>query len=269
MIAVLITTPDYAGLNIKEKLAGLLELSENGKYAGYPVLESKNMRIYTTDERCVYLENIDKEIKADLYIIPTTHRSGAGRNSLSCHTQGNWADADLGGKPRNLSYAPAFYLKKAFNELARQKEKMQLDYEVTLECTHHGPQIESPTIFLEIGSSEEQWKDDDAGKAIANVVLELINFKPEEWKSAIGIGGLHYCNTFNKIMQRTDIALGHICPKYMLEKVDREMIMQAIEKTVPKPGFALLDWKGLGRNKEKIKEILGGLDFPYQRTDRL
>jgi len=201
-IAIIITTPEFAGLNIKNNLLQLCAFSKTGEnYAKYSVLQKDDgnniVKLYTTDERCVYMENLQDKIDADLFIIPTTHKSESGKKTLSCHTQGNWAKAELGGIPKNLSIVPAFFLKKAFNELIAVQKEMQIDYEPTLECTHHGPQIEAMTIFIEIGSSEKEWKDKAAGKAIATVILRLLEFNPEEekWKPAIGIGGPHYCNT--------------------------------------------------------------------------
>ena len=31
-------------------------------------------------------------------------------------------------------------------------------YKLTLECTHHGPLIEKPCVFIEIGSTETEWE---------------------------------------------------------------------------------------------------------------
>ncbi|XP_018723051.2 D-aminoacyl-tRNA deacylase-like [Eucalyptus grandis] len=43
------------------------------------------------------------------------------------------------------------------------------EFEVTLEATHHGPEISSPAMFIEIGSTEEYWERQDAAQAIALV----------------------------------------------------------------------------------------------------
>ena len=116
-IAIIITTPDFAGMNIKECLLKDIDFEETReKYDGYPVLKHGDVMLYTTDKQCVHMERIDEDIDSDMFIVPTTHRSEAGTNSLSCHTQGNWDKADLGGIPRNLSLAPAFYLKKAYSD---------------------------------------------------------------------------------------------------------------------------------------------------------
>lgn len=271
-IAIIITTPDYAGQNIKENLLELLNFSKtDDKFDNYPIFKRNDVKLYTTDEKCTFIENLQDKIDANLFIIPTTHRSETNKKTISCHTQGNWDKADLGGIQKNISYAPAFYLKKTYNELVTVQKEMELDFEPTLECTHHGPQLEAPTMFVEIGSTETEWKDKKVGMAIAKVIAKLLEFNPDnaKWKSSVGIGGPHYCSTFNKIMNRTDIAIGHICPKYMLESVEKNIIKQAIEKTVPKPDFLVLDWKGLGKFKEKIKNILKDIGMPYKRTDQI
>ncbi len=301
--AIIITTPDFAGLNIKERLLENYDFIElDKKFNDYNIFEykkSKDVKIYTTDKRCVYCENFDKKINSDLFmhkkakpfwhpkirdgqtshfsvecpsnfmIFPTTHRSEAGIRSLSCHTQGNWGKAELGGKDRTLGIAPAIYLKEFFKELNIQGK--DLNYDVTLETTHHGPEISKPAVFLEIGTSERQWKDKKAALAIAETIMGVITKKYNEkyYKSCILLGGGHYNQTANKLMLNTEFAVGHICPKYALEDLDEEMLKQAIEKTTPKPELVILDWKGLGQYKQKIINLLEKMDLKYERYQRL
>jgi len=85
-------------------------------------------------------------------------------------------------------------------------------------------------MFIEIGSSEKQWPDKQAGEIIAKTIMSIIPKKPKHYKTAFGIGGLHHCPNFTKVMEKSDLAFGHVCPKYMLEYLDKEMILQAIER---------------------------------------
>jgi len=267
-IAIIITTPDFAGLNIKERLLENYDFIElNEKFDTHNIYEYKNIKIYTTDKRCVHCEDFDKEIDADLFLFPTTHRSEAGVKSLSIHTQGNWGKAELGGKDGTLGVAPSFYLKEFFIELNKQGK--DLSYEITVECTHHGPEIDKPTVFLEIGTSEVQWKDEKAALAIARTIINVLNKKMKSYKSCILVGGGHYNQTANEIMLNTEYAVGHICPKYVLENIDEKMLKQAIEKTIPKPEIVILDWKGLGQYKEKVKELLEKVGIKYERYQKL
>jgi len=269
--AIIVSKKDPAGMNI----ASFLEKEDLAQY---------NASLHYVDKESIYNENIDKEIEADMFIFATKHQSAKGVHSLSCHAPGNWGKAEAGGFDRKLCVAPALLLKEAFVLLNKLGKDMH--HEITLECTHHGPYLEKPCMFIEIGSDEGNWKNEEAGKLICEVIIDLLkriddimNIVPnsssgaqtnkDNYKVAFGIGGLHYPGTFNRRMLETDIAIGHICPKYALGNLDEEMILQAISKTVPKPDFVLLDWKGLGKEKQRIVGLLNELGIEYKRSDKL
>ena len=69
-------------------------------------------------------------------------------------------------------------------------------------------------------------------------------------------------------MLKSDIAVGHICPKHNLETLDEEMLNQMLEKTLPKPEFVMLDWKGLGKEKQRILELLKNNNIKFERSDK-
>ena len=244
MKAIIVSKKDTAGMNIKECL-------ENYD------LEKYDTKLFMVEKESVFNENIDEEIDADFFIFATKHKSESKINSLSVHTAGNWTKAanEHGGQDRKLCIAPAAYLKMALLKLMELAK--DIDFEVVQECSHHGPFLESkPSMFIEIGSSEEQWKNKQAGEIIAKTIIYLLENKPPSCRAAFGIGGLHHTPILTKTMLKTDIAFGHVCPKYMLEFLDKEMILQAIEKTEPKAELGVLDWKGLGKEKTRIKGLL-------------
>ena len=60
--------------------------------------------------------------------------------------------------------------------LLREIKKNQLNgYDVCFEATHHGPLLETPTIFLEIGSTEKQWEDEVPARILIKSLLEFQN----------------------------------------------------------------------------------------------
>ena len=165
--------------------------------------------------------------------------------------------------------APAFLLKEGFKLL---NDSEDIGYSITLEATHHGPLIKKPVVFIEIGSKEEQWEDSKAGKIIAETIISMIkNYDPtKKFEVAIGFGGTHYCNSFNKIEAGEDIAISHICPKHFLEKIDEAMIKKMINSTLEKVDYALLDWKGmLADDRNKIIGILDNLGIEWKKTKGL
>ena len=193
-----------------------------------------------------------RNLKNTLVIVASPHSSKAGVLSLSIHANGNFGKAEFGGENRTLGVAPAIYLGEGFrkmNELSKN-----LPHKVTLEATHHGPTYPFPMIWVEIGSSMEGWKDKGAASIAARTIEYLLDLEPDG-ESSIGIGGPHYTPNFNKLTLRGE-NFGHICPKYAINDLDKEMLLQMIEKTTPTPKRLVLDWKGIpGGKRQEIEKI--------------
>jgi D-aminoacyl-tRNA deacylase len=255
---ILYSKKDIAGINIAEQLKEI--------FIDIPIIE--------LEEDSINSENIDKELKldADFIIFATRHKSAAGTPSLSLHAPGNWRDAEHGGKPGKICSTSSQILKHLFQELNKNAQDLE-NYEITLECTHHGPLINKPCCFIELGSSEKQWEDKQAAKVIAKTISSLQNFKPNrKIKTAIGIGGPHYCPNFNKIQlsNKSDLAISHIIPEYVLPLTET-MLKQALEKTQEHIDFVLIDWKGLGKSEDRKKtlDLLEKLGLDYERTEKI
>ncbi|MBI2574922.1 D-aminoacyl-tRNA deacylase [Candidatus Woesearchaeota archaeon] len=239
----------------------------------------------------IRLEGIDKGMDADVLIFASKHVSKAGLDAFTVHVPGNWGKAEFGGRERTLCTAPSGLMKSAFTQL----QSNSMGMEVIQEATHHGPSIGKPCMFIEIGSNEKMYKNDEAGKIVAAAIMSAVKecggvnrgsggnssngsngsgnsnsnsgANSSRIKSAVGIGGQHHCPNFRKVMLNTDIAVGHVCPKYALESLDEEMLRQAMEKTLPKASVVVLDWKGLGGFKENVKGLVAAAGIECLRTD--
>jgi len=273
-IAVITSTKDPAGMNIRQNLIeqGFKEGKEGFDSHKVCMLQGTEARIYTTDTDSIHCENIDKKIAehgfdADLFIFATKHSSEAGVRSLSVHAPGNWGNAELGGKDRQLCIAPASCLKAALLKLDEIGKSLN-GFEMIQECTHHGPFIEKPCMFIEIGSSAAEWSNKEAGKIIAETIIHLIRNKPKPCKTIFGIGGLHHTPEFSKIARRTGYSVGHVCPKYNLENLDEGMIRQALERNSGNEGEieVVLDWKGLKAGKERVVKLLDEAGVKFKKT---
>ena len=177
---------------------------------------------------------------------------------------GNFGKAELGGRDGELALAPALYLREALKGLLNYGRDS--GYSISLEVTHHGPtSLPFPLVFVEVGSALEQWNDLNACRIVAKVINDLMACKPEKVPTAIGFGGPHYAPNFTAVIEK--VALGHIMSKYAIENASKEMIKQMMEKTLPKPDYALFDWKGLsGGEKQKVIRILDELKLPWRKT---
>jgi D-aminoacyl-tRNA deacylase len=265
--AVIVSSKDLAGQNIKKHLIseqGFSKLEQKFKDEKVYSL-NENIKLYTINTDTIHFENIDREIEADIFIFATRHRSESGIPSLSVHSPGNWGTSEYGGEEKKLCISPANILKKAFQTIEKNKIG---GFDIVQECTHHGPYMEKPVMFIEIGSTEKEWVREDAGEAIAKSIVEIIFCidNLENYRSAFGIGGLHTTPNFKKIQLSSDVAVGHVCPKYNLQNLGKEMILQALEKTVPKANLIIVDWKGLSEHKERIVEILNELGIEWKKT---
>ncbi|MDP1728681.1 MAG: D-aminoacyl-tRNA deacylase [archaeon] len=259
--AVIYSKKDEAGINIVEQLKEFF-------LPQVPIIEVKKDSI-----NC---ENIDEEYpelkNTEFIIFATKHQSKAGEKSLSLHAPGNWRNADFGGKMGKVCKTSSQALKYLFQKLNENAQTSGYKHNITLECTHHGPLINKPCCFIELGSSEEGWKDKEAAKIVAKTISDFQNFKTNKnLKTAIAIGGPHYCPNFNKIQLNSKIyAISHIIPEYALP-LNENMLSEAIEKTLEHTNLAIIDWKGSGNseNRQKIIDLLDKSSISHERTERI
>ncbi|MEX0921101.1 MAG: D-aminoacyl-tRNA deacylase [Candidatus Pacearchaeota archaeon] len=234
-----------------------------------------NFDIEVFEKDIIHTENIDiKKINSyDFIIFASKHSSKSKEKSLCVHAPGNWRFADHGGEKGRVCKTSALLLKQMFISLNENKKKFNLkDYKVTMEATHHGPLIEKPCLFIEVGSTEEEWTHKKASFVIAKTISETIeNFKENPYSEvAIAIGGPHYCPNFNKIQLNSNVAISHVVSSYAFPLTE-EMIKEAFDKTEEQVDFFLLDWKGLG-NAHMKKEALENLDkfyIPIKKTSEI
>lgn len=251
---------DKAGANITTQLS---QFRENPMLSS--MKQKPNFDFYLVDEEIIYTENLDLEKinKYDFVIFASKHKSDKKEKSLCVHSPGNWRSADFGGTKEKVCPSSAIFQKQIFEKLYNNAKSYNLNYNVTMEATHHGPLIEKPCLFIEIGSTDLEWNDRRAAFVVAKTISQAINeFQENPYNEiAIALGGPHYCPSFNKIQLNSNFAISHVIPKYSLP-LKEEMIKEAIEKTTEEVDFVVLDWKGLG-NKEQREQILEILDRNY------
>jgi len=258
---IVVSNKDKAGLNIKDKLIKYHGFKKKGS-----MYQKANISLLTLPDDTIYSDDIDKIFLADLYIFATRHSSAKGVKSLSVHAPGNWGPADYGGREGTLCVAPASYIKEGLKILDSYAKG--LDFQITVEQTHHGPILKRPCMFIEIGSEEKSWCEELPGKIIAKTIMELLHRKPR-YESTVFLGGGHYNHEVNKILLKTNLAVGHICAKHALKYLDKQLLLQAIDKTSEPVKRIIIDWKGLGEYKQKVIAILDEMEISYEKSKRL
>ncbi|MGB9854804.1 MAG: D-aminoacyl-tRNA deacylase [Candidatus Bathyarchaeales archaeon] len=274
MILLAASTKDLASINIAKQILNNYPFSlVKEKFHESPIytaeVNSKEVKLAILNEELVYAQNITEfSPSLELIVFISRHSSISGTPTLSVHTPGNLGDADLGGTPRKVSVSPANAMKKALQTMAELVEERQLKYEVSYECTHHGPSLDVPAMFVELGSSPKQWEDLEAAEVVAHAAMEAVSsFGERQSKAVLGIGGPHYNARFTMIALENAMAFGHMIPKYAVSKIDDEVLMQCVEKTLEKVELAVLDWKGIkGEYKPKIMEMLRKISLKFQKA---
>jgi D-aminoacyl-tRNA deacylase len=271
LILFIASTKDTAGMNIAKQLLdhhSFEKLSET--FHDSPVyskkLHGKETKLLFVNTEIVDTQFLGDQFKPQLMIFLSRHSSAKGIPTLSVHTPGNLSDAKFGGKPRTVSISPANAMKNALMEMAKLADKRQLDYEVSYECTHHGPSLDVPAMFVELGSSPEQWKDITAAEVVADAAVAAVS-GCSGCSVALGIGGPHYNKKFTKMALTDQWAFGHMIPKYALAEIDSEVLRQCVERTLEPVDSVVLDWKGIkGEYKPKIVAALDELGLASERA---
>ena len=213
--------------------------------------EDLGFKVNYIEEKQIFAKNLD-DFDADLIIILSKHKSESGKLTLTAHHPGNFSkDTSHGGNSKELSVAYPSYHKEIIRQLHNIKNEVP-DFQITTEPTHHGPtSFKTPVIFVEIGSTDKEWKNQKAGESVAKALKTAMEVSPKHPKTAIAIGGGHYSEKFTGILLNSEYAIGHICPKYAIDHLDIEALRQMKERSAEKITFALIDKKGV-KSKTKL-----------------
>ena len=221
---------DEASRAQRDALLELASWSEDARFEGLPTWRRGDLWLVTIAEHHLYRDRLDETIAGhfggppELLVYLSKHRSESGTPSLTVHPIGNLGSADFGGLARTLVPAAARAMTAALRALRR--EAAGLKYNVTFEATHHGPYLATPTFYIEQGSTEREWADREAARAIARTLLGL---EPVDARIAIGVGGGHYVPRHTDVALERRVAFGHLLPAYALPSVDEAMLAQAVD----------------------------------------
>ena len=231
--------------------AGGLE-STGVELLGHPVYQKGPILLAMFDRHLIDPPDLDQFFNPRAYVFLSRHAAESGRAALTSHTTGNFGEAQLGGKERELGRADPDLLKNYIIALSKRKERVP-EYQITVEATHHGPtSLAKPTLFVEIGATQRNWEDADAAKVVAEALLESL-LEPSIWtKVGVAFGGTHYPEKVNRTLVEGDMAVAYVVPKYALDKIDGAMMGQMLQRSTSPVRYALVDWKGMGSQKERV-----------------
>jgi D-aminoacyl-tRNA deacylase len=243
MKAILVSEADEASTHVREHLLEFTEWdrrtdderpdSEGG--GEYHVTDDFEMRSF--EDLHLYIDDAAEAYDCDPeFLAFASKHSGETGPLLTAHFTGNFGEAEYGGGDHALAEAAPAALDavvSAFSDTAPE------GYEVGVEATHHGPtEVGCPSLFVEVGSEQAQWRDPDAARAVARSILSLSDLPTREpgsdpERTIVGFGGGHYAPRFLRILLETPWRVGHVAADWALSEVDprdhREVIAEAFE----------------------------------------
>jgi D-aminoacyl-tRNA deacylase len=229
---VVTSSEDPASMNIRARLMEKPGWTERGEFNNHPVLTKDDFRMVQVDRIHLDEDYVDDRVAAalnepvEVVIFASRHRAESRIPTLTVHPIGNYSSADFGGKPGTLCKTSPQLMTSALRNLAMNAKG--LGFNVSFETTHHGPVVDSPAFYIEIGSYEELWGREDAAKAIAESILSI---RDNGYPTMVCVGGGHYAPRFTEVALSRRVAIGHMAANYALEALDAGMIAQMTSKS--------------------------------------
>ena len=241
MLAVVVSRADEASVHIGEQMRDLGEWTETVDDArpdadgGGTVYRTDGAELREFDALHLDLRNAaDAFADPDLLVFASRHAGETGP-LLTAHHTGNFGAAEYGGEGGAFARACPNAHRAVVEALS---EHVPEDYEVGMECTHHGPtEVGCASMFVEVGSAEPQWRDAAAAEAVARAILDLRGVAADapgedgHRRHLVGVGGGHYTPRFERVVRETDWAVGHIAADWCLDALadsglDRETVFR-------------------------------------------
>lgn len=239
---------DPAGSNLAHHISQNMEQDDE-------IYRGKNYDLVVIPTPVIAADRLEEKYSYDGFVFLSKHASETGTLALTCHSTGNFSEALFGGKPRQIAI-PHPHLQKSYMQALWAKRKDFAEFEITIEATHHGPTaLNKPALFIEVGTTEKQWNDKTLCSSVAKIVEDVMSKTPDRYDVAMCFGGTHYPEKFTKELIEGKHALGTVIPKHALDFVDEKLFSHILERN-KEAKCALVDWSGLGKNKQKIIDLI-------------
>ena len=202
----------------------------------YRVHQSGLVNLLVIEKLHIMADDIDLQfekstgIKIETILVLSRHVSSSQTPAMTLHAIGipgvmpYGAAGRSGGKngvlvPPNPFFAPLF---RTMHEFASER-KLDQEFDLTLETTHHGPVLSKPTVYIEIGSTENEWNRTDVADCWAESISHVLGISTgkhakidDNLDVMIGFGGGHYAPRHRAIILESNFYLGHVIANYSL-----------------------------------------------------
>ena len=298
---ILVSGGDIASTNQADELLKLADWKKLDDVENRVAYSYRHARMWWVDDGCLWEDDLDKRWqeatgeKATEVIFPSRHSAVSGNASLTLHPIGTMQvpfdnTPDFGGRPGDCP-PPNPRLAAWWRELNSLELEFD-DFDLTLETTHHGPWIETPSLFIEIGSTSDTWGHIGAAKVLAGIIYRGLGLDGSEglgtWNGegqvVITLGGGHYAPRANLLGLQQNVWLGHMLATYALpfHKDENDIVSGMWENSIRKavnatkvafPGGEIvcsMDKKAFkGWQRQAIRDLLEELEIPLLRSSEI
>jgi len=305
---LLASSQDPASMNILSKVMEIEGWGEITDYSHGKVSRHScgNVEALLIDELHIWADGIDSEHESitgtsvDEVLVLSKHASSSETPAMTLHAIGVPGEYPHGEVARSggitgSAVPPSTRFGDLFRTMSKIAEKYELDgdYDITLEATHHGPMLETPTLYLEIGSTAKQWGDEKAARVWSETISLCLGMSEDSiasnWEGVgevmIGLGGGHYAPRHKAVIHSSNVWVGHILANYAIVFEENDgsprppgawahSVRTAVESTRSAfPGgnvFAHLDRKSFKSwQRQALSDLLVELDVPVLRGKQI
>ena len=305
VILIAVNQQDIASTNQADALRTMDAWTQRPPVENNPAYEFKHLRMLYLPNGLLFEDHLEKRWEAvtgervSEIIFPSRHVAASGQPSLTLHPIGvphlPMEEQGPYGGHGGQAPPPSTRLASWWKMLLEQAPKDALveDFDLSLEVTHHGPTVNVPCLFIEVGSTEATWGHEGASRVLANIMREGLLHAPEDaWSEAkhagelvlVTLGGGHYAPRANQLAALDGVWLGHMLATYALpfeQRGDGEItgtwkqsILAALEATRRSfPGGELIcsmDKKAFrGWQRQAIRDLLEEEGIPLLTTKQI
>ena len=238
VILIAVNSDDIASTNQAKYLLQSISWEEQLSVESHPCYSFQNVRMWFLPKRILWEDHLDQrwlqatgETVTEV-IFPSRHAAVSGKPCLTLHPIGVphhplGEEPPFGGRagfapPPNSRIAPWWRL------LHKKWSKQAIpDFSLSLEVTHHGPVLDVPALFIEVGSTEPYWPNENAAQLLAEIITEGLSLNGSNesysWSESnetepvlITLGGGHYAPKANKLALEPNVWIGHMLANHSL-----------------------------------------------------
>ncbi|GGL31245.1 D-tyrosyl-tRNA(Tyr) deacylase [Halarchaeum grantii] len=233
-VGIVVSRADSASRAIGERLLALRDWERADDDASAARYRCGGFELREFEDWHLELEGVASAFDDPAFVVFASRHAGSSGPLLTAHFTGNFGAAEHGGADRDLAEACPNAHRAVVSAFAEHAPE---DYDVGMECTHHGPTaVGTPSMFVELGSSESEWADESAAETVARAILDLRGVDAHAERTVVAFGGGHYAPRPTRIVETTDWAVGHVGADWCLDDLGdprehRDVVAQAFAES--------------------------------------